>query len=67
MEGRPANQAGKGLIRPGRVRTSAGRGVGWRVEDGLVQTSLEDFVINECASGRPKDLADVEEFEKRKK
>ena len=33
----------------------------------LPMISLEDLLINKRASGRPKDLADVEEFEKRKK
>jgi hypothetical protein len=33
----------------------------------LPMIALEDLLINKRASGRPKDLADVEEFEKRKK
>jgi hemerythrin-like metal-binding protein len=38
MDGRPANQARKCLIRQSSNRTCAGRGVGWQVQDGLVQT-----------------------------
>jgi hypothetical protein len=33
----------------------------------LPMIALEDLLINKLASGRPKDLADVAEFEKRKK
>ncbi len=40
VDGRPANQARKGLIRRSRVRTCAGLGVDWQVQDGLVQTFL---------------------------
>ncbi|MFT3791467.1 MAG: hypothetical protein QM741_10380 [Rudaea sp.] len=37
--------------------------------DGIVvpMIALEDLIINKRASGRPKDMADIEEFEKRKK
>lgn len=37
--------------------------------DGIVvpMIALEDLIINKRASGRAKDIADVEEFEKRKK
>ncbi len=38
VDGRCANPARKGLIRPSRVRTRAGLGVGGQVQDGLVQT-----------------------------
>jgi hypothetical protein len=40
MDGRPANQARQCLIRRSSNRTCAGRGVGWQVQDGLVQTFL---------------------------
>jgi hypothetical protein len=40
MDGRPASQAHKCLIRRSRNRTRAGLGVGWQVLDGLVQNLL---------------------------
>jgi len=46
MDGRPANQARKCLIRRSRNRTRAGLGAGWQVLDGLVQT----FLNLDCAA-----------------
>jgi hypothetical protein len=43
MDGRRANQARECLIRRSSNRTCAGRGVGWQVQDGLVQTFLKGW------------------------
>jgi riboflavin synthase len=47
MDGRPAKQSRKRLISRSRVRTRAGLGVGWQVQDGLVQTFLERVAIGD--------------------